>query len=67
MKKCLLILGLVLGLSSCNNPHGSKSSEFNYKGHHYIKFENGAKWTNNYAMSVVHDPDCPCHKKELKE
>lgn len=64
MKKYLLILGLVLGLSSCVS---KTTNEFDYKGHHYIKFENGPDWNSHYAMSVVHDPDCPCHKKELKE
>lgn len=70
MKKYLLILGLVLGLNSCT---GNKNFEvsavnFTYKGHNYIVFEKGpVRSTSNYYMSIVHDPDCPCHKKELKE
>lgn len=66
MKKYLLILGLVVGLSSCTRVNDSKH-EINYKGHNYIVFEHGWRLNANYSMSVVHDPDCSCHKRVLKE
>lgn len=64
MKKYLLILGLAVGLSSCTKVNDSKH-EINYKGHNYIVFEHGL--SQSYSMSVVHDPDCPCHKRVLKK
>lgn len=66
MKKYLLILGLAVGLSSCTKVNDSKH-EINYKGHNYIVFEHGHGLSQSYSMSVIHDPDCPCHKRVLKE
>lgn len=69
MKKYLLILLTIIGLSSCTGKSVSlDSTQIVHKGHNYIVFEYGELITNaNYSMSVVHDPDCPCHKRTLKE
>lgn len=36
-------------------------SEFNYKGHHYVKYS--VSVGHSYALGITHDPDCQCHKK----
>jgi hypothetical protein len=70
MKKYLLILVTSLGLVSCvgNGSPNMAVNKFGYDGHNYIVFEKGIlRSSQDYAMSVVHDPDCPCHQKVLKE
>lgn len=70
MKKCLLILVAFLGLVSCvgNGSPNMAINKFEYSGHNYIVFEKGVlRGSQGYSMSVVHDPDCLCHQKVLKE
>ncbi len=40
-------------------------TEFNYKGHRYLKYQRGAGRTR--AVGITHDPDCPCREKGGKE
>lgn len=35
------------------------ATHFEYNGHKYILFEEYERWGG-----IVHDPDCPCHKKD---
>lgn len=64
-----LLALLALTLTGCEKPTqeqidaraASCMSEFNYKGHHYVKYSAGAG--NSYAIGIAHDPDCSCHKK----
>lgn len=45
-----------------NTQTNKKVSEFEYKGHKYIKFEWGV---GRYARGgVVHNPDCPCFSND---
>lgn len=38
----------------------SHITEFNYKGHRYLKYKEGS---GDYKIAgITHDPDCPCHK-----
>lgn len=37
------------------------SSTIEYRGHSYIYFHADG------ASATTHDPDCPCHKKGVKE
>lgn len=73
---------LLLGLMACESPNAPKvrmayeaihtdqngytlySQEFSYKGHDYIWFhrEGGHDGANGF----VHNPECPCYKKESK-
>ena len=70
MKTTLTILSLLaLTLTGCEKPTqeqidaraASCISEFNYKGHHYVKYSAGAG--NSYAVGIAHDPNCSCYKK----
>jgi hypothetical protein len=36
--------------------------KFEYSGHHYIQFSKGTR--GGSVISVVHDPDCPCHQND---
>lgn len=73
-----LLALLVLTLAACEDNRtpeqkqqeidaniASHITEFNYKGHHYLKYDDG-----NGKLSVggiTHDPDCPCHQKGGKQ
>lgn len=73
MKTTLTILSLLaLTLTGCEKPTqeqqeqidaraASCMSEFNYKGHHYVKYS--VSVGHSYALGITHDPDCQCHKK----
>lgn len=41
--------------------HEAYSSTIEYRGHSYIYFY------NHGASAATHDPDCPCHKEDVKE
>lgn len=36
-------------------------TEVNYKGHRYLLYKEG--YSHRGYGGIVHDPDCPCHKK----
>ena len=38
----------------------AKVCKFEYSGHQYIQFSKGTR--GGSVISVVHDPDCPCHQ-----
>ena len=61
-----LILALcAMWLGSCIyfavKDHEAYSSTIEYRGHSYIYFH------NHGTSATTHDPDCPCHKKGVKE
>lgn len=64
-----LIALLALTLTGCEKPTqtqidtraASCMSEFNYKGHRYLKYRGGAGYSS--VVGITHDPDCPCQKK----
>lgn len=74
MNKIILILITILTLTGCDyNPKqeirtrmetdiitNMTKYHFNYNGHQYIMFAPYAGLQHN---TIVHDPDCPCHKK----
>ena len=69
-KPTLTLLALLaLTLTGCEKPTqeqidaraASCMSEFNYKGHHYVKYSVGVG--HSYALGITHDPDCPCREK----
>lgn len=39
----------------------SHITEVNYKGHRYLLYKKG--YSHRGYGGIVHDPDCPCHKK----
>lgn len=39
----------------------SHITEFNYKGHRYLKYYHRAG--NATVAGITHDPDCPCREK----
>lgn len=68
IKEVLLMLSLALSaawLGICIfyvvKDHEAYSSTIEYRGHSYIYFYNYG------ASAATHDPDCPCHKKGVKE
>ena len=71
MKKLTLTLLalLTLTLTGCEEPAqeqidakiASKITEFNYKGHRYIRYYQSVG--HGAAAGITHDPDCPCHKE----
>lgn len=71
MKKLTLTLLalLALTLAGCEKPTqeqidaeiASDITEFNYKGHRYIRYYQSVG--HGAAAGITHDPDCPCHKK----
>lgn len=70
MKTTLTILSLLaLTLTGCEKPTqeqidaraASCMSEFNYKGHHYMKYS--VSVGHSYAVGIAHDPNCSCHNK----
>lgn len=40
-------------------------TEFNYKGHRYLRYKVGFGETR--AVGITHDPDCPCREKGGEE
>lgn len=73
MKKIFVILTSAVICCACNENRiperltnepipWREATEFEYKGHSYIKFSGG------YQGATVHDPDCKCFKKvEINE
>lgn len=64
MKLILTLLALLaLTLTGCepktDNDFAERITEFNYKGHRYLYFNNG----HNTRSGITHDPDCPCREK----
>ncbi len=71
MKRILIFIFASAFLSGCNEAVTVNSGDytkvmcidkvekFTYEGHCYILFH-----YNSYSAPVVHDPDCPCFKKE---
>lgn len=43
----------------------SEITEFNYKGHRYLKYYH--RTGNVTVAGITHDPDCPCQKKGGEE
>lgn len=54
MKKLTLIALLALTLAGCEKDEAWRAK---VDGHAYIVIE------TNHGVAMVHDPDCPCHKK----
>lgn len=71
MKKSIinLLAPLALTLTGCERPTqeqidadiASDITEFNYKGHRYIKYHQYAGRSS--VAGITHDPDCPCREK----
>lgn len=68
IKEVLIMLSLALSaawLGICIfyvvKDHEAYSSTIEYRGHSYIYF-----YTHG-ASAATHDPDCPCHKEDVKE
>lgn len=71
MKKSIInLLALcAVALTGCEEPTkeqrdaeiASKIEEFSYKGHEYLLYEK--YFGKGGVAGLVHDPDCPCHKK----
>lgn len=72
MKETILTIGLMIVLTiaavACSNLSGTKQvgdeiemdiSEIEFEGHTYLVFGENGK-----SVSVVHDPNCECHKEE---
>lgn len=70
----LLLTTIAIMLCSCQQPDSStaKSIEskttpiahrFTFEGHSYIGF----KYTKVYGVTIIHDPDCKCNKKQENE
>ena len=45
----------------CDAEMASHITEFNYKGHRYLRYKVGIG-ERGYA-GITHDPDCPCREK----
>lgn len=74
MKHLLILFSLALVVAGCTIDNNEQSeiervSPFSYieaveyKGHHYVRFYD----SRHASISVIHDPDCPCHSKTLTE
>lgn len=70
MKKIILFFALsVITLTGCTptTPEQIDTEvvkyihEFNYKGHHYLLYDDGVG--DIRTTGLVHDPDCSCHNK----
>lgn len=74
MKKILLLATILVAMCGCepvpatieerNDPQMcdfERIRHFTYKGHKYISFEKNLQM-NNYAIGIVHDPNCGCNK-----
>ena len=74
MKKIVLILSIlsVMIITGCEDnriPEQKQQSldaniaahiiEFNYKGHRYLKYDDGKGYCS--VGGITHDPNCPCH------
>ena len=75
MKRMLIVLGVasLMGLMGCSeepvetvnnkpvySPDGSSWYRVKFDGHIYVVMS-GSQFRNG----IVHDPDCPCHVKEV--
>lgn len=63
ISSCLISLAAML-ISSCQSDYKIEhykfvKHHFEYNNHMYIEFYNG-----KYGGGVVHDPDCPCRRKD---
>lgn len=60
--KITLLALLALTLTGCepktDNDFAERITEFNYKGHRYLYFDN----VHNTKSGITHDPNCPCQK-----
>lgn len=70
MRKFIFIILFALTLVGCvkktpeqiNNEIVSGITEFEYKGHKYLLYDDKC---GKYSIGgITHDPDCPCHQKE---
>ena len=66
----ILLTTIVIMLCSCQQPDASTAKpierinqpvahKFTFEGHSYIGF----KYVNVYGVTIIHDPDCKCNKK----
>lgn len=66
----ILLTTIVIIFSSCQVPDTSKAKpiesitpptahRFTFDGHSYISF----KYVKRYSITIIHDPDCVCNKK----
>lgn len=66
----ILLTTVVIMFSSCQQPDTSTAKpvdsdvppiahRFTFEGHSYIGF----KYTRVYGVTIIHDPDCECNKK----
>lgn len=66
----ILLTTIVIMFSSCQVPDTSKAKpiesktpptahRFTFDGHSYISF----KYVRMYGVTIIHDPDCVCNKK----
>ena len=74
MKKLLIVFITLIAMYSCASDMQTKihttdgipiyALKFEYDGHRYLEFTRiGPDMYDNYT-GYVHDPDCPCHKKD---
>jgi len=66
-----LVMAIMLGVFGCTLPEETEQTQITpspagygwskqkYDGHVYICYD--------YGKGIVHDPDCPCHKKLEQE
>ena len=70
----LLLTTIVIMLCSCQQPDTSIAKpidsdtapiahRFTFEGHSYIGF----KYVKVYGVTIIHDPDCECNKKQENE
>lgn len=61
--KLLLLALCAIALTGCepktDSDFAERMTEFEYKGHLYLYFDNG----HNTKSGITHDPDCPCLEK----
>lgn len=71
MNKYILAIFTLIALCACISKDQSRpllegdqydypDRQLKYRDHIYYM------WHTNYGIAVVHNPDCPCHKKEDK-
>jgi hypothetical protein len=67
----ILLTTIVIMLCSCQQPDTSTARpidsnvppiahRFTFEGHSYIGF----KYERTYSITIIHDPDCECNKKQ---
>ena len=70
IKSILLLALCAIALTGCDGPKtqeqrdaemASHITEFNYKGHRYIRYISDGM--NRAGGGIAHDPDCLCHQK----